>query len=96
MRNELDFASGEQHDLQPALLILMEFRTCELHLVIAGCSVLHFEGTAAAKLNPVMEIGSAADNIGSETGAGIVDFEKLSRRAGAIFHGDRDVIGMTA
>lgn len=96
LRKKLRFSAGLQHDLQLAFLILMQIRTGELHLVLAGSRVLDFEGTAAAELNPVMKIGAAADKICPETGAGIVDFEKFNRSAGSIFHGDGHLVGVAA
>jgi len=84
---KLGFAAGEQDDLQRAFLALGHGGSVDLCLVAVRGRVLHLERTAAAQLNAIVEYCAGVQFVGSEAGAGIVDFEQLNGSPGAVFHG---------
>jgi len=93
---KLGFAAGEQDDLQRALLTFCYCGAVDLHLVAFRGCVLNFERAAAAQLNAVVEDRACVELVGSEAGAGIVDFEQLNGRSGAVFDGGVHVVGVAA
>lgn len=93
MRNEVRFAGREQHNLQLAMLRLNESGPVDVNLAPCRIGVLDGERAAAADLKAVMKDGSGIEPVVAEAGAGIVDFKKLYRSAGAVFDRGIDVIG---
>ena len=95
LKMKLSLAIGEQHNLELALLRLGERGAIDLLGMAVAGGVLHFERTTAAQLDPVVEAGAGGQGVGSEAGAGIIDFEQLYRGAGAVFDGSFNLIGVT-
>ena len=87
---------GQEDDLQLTVLALDEGGAGDVRRATVGIGVLDGEWTAAAYLEAVVECGAGLEAIGAEAGAGVVDFKKLDRRAGAVLEGGVDVIRATA
>ena len=94
MRVEFGFAAGLKNDLERPLLPFRECGARDLDRLAVCRGVLHLELATAADLKPVLKIGAGGQGVGAEAGAGIVHFEKLDGRAGAIFDGGVDVVGV--
>ena len=82
---KIDLTSGQQHNLELALLPLGEHRPFNLcGMAVAGC-VLHLDRTAASQLDAVVEDGARGQAVGSKAGTRVIDLEQLNRCAGAVF-----------
>ena len=93
---KIDLTSGQQHNLELALLPLGEHRPFNLcGMAVAGC-VLHLDRTAASQLDAVVEDGARGQAVGSKAGAGVIDLEELKRCSGAVFDRGFHVIGVAA
>ena len=96
LAEKLSFAAGDQDDLQRPFLALGNGWAVDLHRVVVRGCVLHLERTIAAQLDAVMEDRASVQLVGSEAGAGVVDFEQLNWLSGAIFDGGVHVVGVAA
>ena len=91
---EFGLGAGEQNDIELALLALDKGGTGDLDLAAVGGDVFDFERAAAADLEAVVEDCAGCKLIDSEAGTGVIDFKKLDGRAGAVFDGRVDVVGV--
>jgi hypothetical protein len=93
---EISLATWQDADFKLALLILCEVGTGDMDLISARGRVGDCERAAAANLEAIVKGFAFGEPVGSEAGTGVVDFEKLDGRAGSIFDGCVDVVGVTA
>src|SRR5579863_7796062 len=91
---KFSFAVGQQYDLDATLLLFVESRSFHQHLASPGSRVLHADGTAVARLDPMMEDPIRGQRVGTEACAGVINFKQRDGAAGAIFYAGFDVIGV--
>ena len=89
---KLRFASRQQHNLDPALLLLGKRWPFHLRLPPVAPRVLHLQRPAAAQLDAIVVLRARRQTVGSEAGAGIIDFQQLNRPAGMVFDCSFNVI----
>ena len=94
LRMEFGLGAGQEHDLKLALLALSEGGTCDLKLFPVGRCVGKLEQAAATDLEAIVKGRAAGKRVDAETGAGVIDFEKLDGRAGAVLDGGVNVEGV--
>ena len=93
---KVGFAAGLEDDFKLALLALYQHWARDLDRVAICCCVRDFELAAAVDLKPIVEVGAGGERVVAEGGAGVFDLKQLDGRAGAIFDGCIDVVGMAA
>lgn len=94
LRTEFALAAGQKYDLELSLLALGEGGTRDLDLFPIGGSVGKLERAAAANLEAIVEGRAVCETVDAETGAGVIEFEELDRRTGAVLDGCVDVVGV--
>ena len=91
---KVGFAFGEQHDFKLTLLTFGDCGAVDLHWMSVGRGVLDLDGTAAAQLDAIVEVGSGGQFVGAKAGAGIVDLKLLDRGSGAVLYGGFHMVGV--